>query len=787
MGRGPAAGCSPTGSRSTGRPATDWVETTLGELDALPNVTRLAEATAWAYHDHNFVAVVERRPAQDWIHQRNRKVRAKQVVLACGAIERPLVFADNDRPGIMLASAVRAYLNGHGVRLGDRAVIFTNNDSAYETAFDLASTGCQVSAVIDGRAAPPERLRARCGGLGIEVLSGHHVLRARGARRIHGVEAAPAGRPEQRRLLSCDLLGVSGGWNPTVHLLSQSRGTLRYDPTLTTFVPRQTAQATHLAGAITGAFGLAECLRQGAEAGAAAAAAAGFSASAPAGPAAAPEPDYTIAPLWFVEPVKPGQKAFVDLQNDVTLSDLRLALREGYDSIEHVKRYTTAGMGFDQGKTGNVNIIGAVAETLGAAPGAVGTTTFRPPYTPVEFGAIAGKRPGPGLLPYRHTPMTQWHKDAGAVIYEAGARWQRPGYYPRAGESFQQSVDREALSVRRGAGIYDGSPLGKFELKGADVVTLLDRVTTNAWGDLPVGRGRYAHMLTDDGLILDDGVTFRLDQERYLLSGSTGHAEQIHAWLEKLLHVEWPELGVIMTPVTSQWANATLCGPLARDVLRQAGTDIDLDPTAFPFMAMRDGRVAGHPVRVFRVSFTGELSFEVNTPARHGLALWEALIAAGHDHGICPVGSEANHVLRVEKGFLSLAHEVDGTADPYDLGLGWVVAKAKRDFIGKRALEIRRAAGNPRRELVGLLSEDPKSLIPEGSPITPGGKRCDSEGFVTASVWSVAEERTLALALLHDGRRRIGETVFVKLPDRVMRARVARPIFYDPDGSRLRS
>jgi sarcosine oxidase subunit alpha len=774
-------------ARIDGAPALEWVAKTVAELDGLPEVTRLQDATAWAYHDHNFLAVTERRPDRDWIHQRTWKVRAGQVVIAAGAIERPLVFANNDRPGIMLASAARAYVNGYAVKPGSRAVVFTNNDSAYATAQDLQDAGVQVPAIVDSRETPSAEALAQAARLGIEVLSGHAVVDSHGLRGLTGVEAAPVARQQERRYLNCDLLCLSGGWNPAVHLFSQSRGSLRYDEALATFLPDLPAQACHVAGAATGAFDLPSCLAQGLEAGAEAAKAAGFPTPRSPLPETEPAPAYGIEPFWFVETPTRGKKAFVDFQSDVTLSDLKLALREGYQSIEHVKRYTTAGMGFDQGKTGNVNIIGAVANTLGALPGEIGTTTFRPPYTPVEFGAIAGKRPGPLVLPYRHTPMTPWHQAAGAVMYEAGARWRRPGYYPRDGETLQETVDREAGAVRHRVGIYDGSPLGKFELKGPDVVTFLERVYTNDWADLQPGQGRYGIMLSDDGLILDDGVTFRLNQERYLMTASTAGAERVYQWLERLLNVEWPDLRVILIPVTSQWANATVCGPLAREVLGAAGTDIDLAREAFPFMALREGVLAGLPVRVYRVSYTGELSFEVNTPSRHGLALWESLMAAGQAHDICPVGSEANHVLRVEKGFLSLAHEVDGTADPYDLGMGWIMSKTKSDFLGKRALEIRRSAGEPRRELVGLLAEAPDGRLPEGAPITPEGRRTDSEGFVSASVWSVVQERSVALGLLTDGRARIGQRVFVRLPDQVIAATVAAPVFHDPKGARLRS
>jgi len=470
----------------------------------------------------------------------------------------------------------------------------------------------------------------------------------------------------------------------------------------------------------------------------------------------------------------------------VTLADVRLAIREGFGAIEHVKRFTTAGMGVDQGKTGNVNVIGAVAAIRQQAPSQVGTTTFRPPYAPVEFGAIAGKRPGPQVFLYRRTPMTPWHEEAGAVMYEAGARWRRPGYYPRPDEAMQDAINRECRAVRNAVGVYDGTPLGKFEIKGPDAVRFLDMMYTNAWSDLKIGQGRYGMMLSDDGLVVDDGVSFRTGPDSWLMMSSTGGADTVYQRLEQYAQMEWPDLRIVITPVTSQWANATVCGPRARDLMNKLGVDFDVGSAAFPFMTYREGIVAGFPARVFRVTYTGEVSFEINVAWRHGLAMWQAVMAAGRDLGIEPVGSEASHVLRVEKGLISTGHEVDGTADPYDLGMGWLIGKSKPDFIGKRALQIRRGQGGPRREMVGIELDDPMSPVPEGSPITPDGIKGDTEGFVSACVWSVVHDRWVALGMLRDGRRRMGERVWIRLPQRAVPARVVRPAYHDLDGKRMR-
>ena len=469
-----------------GRPALDWVKAATAALDTMAHVTRLAEASAWAWREHNLVIVTEQRPGPAHLLQRTWRVRAREVVIATGAIERPIVLAGNDRPGVMLASAARAYVNRYAVRPGRRAVVFTNNDGAYAAAADLAAAGLAVS-LIDCRPAPPSAYGLPAG---IDLNPGHVVTAVKGGRHARGVDIRPAGGGASRHL-DCDLVCLSGGWNPAVHLHSQARGSLRYDERLAAFVPDRSVQRARSAGSANGSFTLAQCLAEGAAAGLTAASAAGHEPRPVEVPDTPDEPAYAITPLWAVEPASPGAKAFVDVQNDVTLADIRLARREGYGAIEHVKRYTTAGMGIDQGKTGNVNVIGILAEEQGVSPAALGTTTFRSPFVPVEFGAIAGHRPGPLVLPYRHTPMTPWHMAEGAVMYEAGARWRRPGYYPRAGESFQESVDREALAVREGAGIYDGSPLGKFEIKGPDALRLLDLVYSNSFAGLKDGEGRY--------------------------------------------------------------------------------------------------------------------------------------------------------------------------------------------------------------------------------------------------------------------------------------------------------
>ncbi|MBC7608656.1 MAG: (2Fe-2S)-binding protein [Polaromonas sp.] len=767
-----------------GQPAMDWVAVVVAELDGMAHVTRLSQASAWAYREANLVVVTERSPATPGIFQRTWRVRAKQVVVAAGAIERPLVFHNNDRPGTMLASAVQTYVNRYAVLPGHRAVVFTNNSSAYEAAADMVAAGMVVTAIVDARSCvPPEALKLVPG---VEVLAGYVVAGTNGRHQIKGVQVRLRNGGATRRI-DCDLLAMSGGWNPVVHLFSQSRGTLRFDEKLTAFVADRAQQPTCCAGAANGLYGLQACLADGAAKGVLAVNALGFAGSAGVIPAATDALDHAIEALWHVEPAKPSDKAFIDLQHDVTVADIGVALLEGYGAVEHVKRYTTAGMGIDQGKTGNINVIGAIAQAQHIRLDAVGTTTFRSPYTPVEFGALVGSRGGSVFLPYRHTPMTGWNIARNAVMQEAGARWSRPSCFPLPGETVEDAVRREVLAVRQNAGVYDGSPLGKFEIKGPDASHLVDMLYTGLISSLKVDMGRYGMMLTDEGLIFDDGVAFRLAPEHYLLSTSTANADEVHRHITHFLQIERPEWQVRVTPVTTAWANATICGPRARALLQALGTDIDVSPEAFPFMAFRQGRVAGLQARVMRVSFTGELSYEVNVRSRDALVLWERVMLAGASWGIEPVGSNANHVLRVEKGFLSLGHEADSTADPIDLGIAWALSKTKQDYLGKRAVAIRRSSGRLRRELVGLLTEDPQRLVIEGAPLTPGGLKMASEGFVSASVWSPMLQRSVALGLLQNGRQRQGETVFIRIKEEVVRALVVEPCFYDAAGEKLRS
>ena len=783
----PGGGLVGSSARINGNSANEWIAEVIDELDACDHVTRLQNATAWGYLEGNHIVISERSPNLEYLQGRNRRVWAKQVIIATGAFERPIVFENNDRPGVMLASAVSSYIRNYAVKPGQNAVVFTTNDSAYRTVSDLRSAGVSISAVVDTRN-QVSRQNRELAEQSTELYTNSVIKKVHGNKRVKGVSIQSRRNNHTARKINCDLLCVSGGWNPIVHLFSQSGGSLAYNNQIQAFVPAAPLQNTFVTGAANGTFSVERSIIEGIEAGQLATKALGLSVQ----PLPRPEVTdqfgnhYDIEEFWSVPRSTERGKAFVDLAGDVTVNDLHLALREGYESIEHLKRYTTTGMGLDQGKTANVTAIGIVAQHAGVDKAEVGTTTFRPPYTPVEFGAFAGSRSDDVVLPYRHTPMTEWHKTAGAVMFEAGARWIRPSYYPLPGEDMDSAIQRECKTVRDGVAIYDGSPLAKFAVRGPDSQALLDLLYTNSFSNLKIQQGRYGIMLFEDGRIFDDGVTFRLSEDQYLMSGATGNGNLLETKLDSFINLERPDLDVLITPVTSQWANATVCGPLARTMLERVESDIDFTSDDFPFMHMREGTFAGLPVRIFRVSFTGELSYEINTPARYGLKLWTHLMKVGQQFGITPIGSEANHVLRVEKGFISLAHEVDGTTDPYDLGMGWIVSKKKSDYVGMRALQIRRDGDNDRQQLIGLLPTNPNEILTEGAPLVSARNATKSEGFVSAGVWSPTINQAIALGLLVKGWERINETVYVNAYGKVSSAVITDPIFYDRAGERLR-
>ena len=780
------------GPEIDGGPAGDWVAEAVATLQRRATVRVLTRTSVAGYYDDNFVTALERvrdhlapGAETDVPRQRLWKIRAKRVVLATGAVERPLVFDGNDRPGVMLASAVTAYVNRYGVVPGRRAVVLTNNDAGYETARALQLGGADVLVADLRDGASPVAVAARDSGISVET--GTAVLAAKGRRRLRGVVVAPLAAPERKRAVAADLLAVAGGWIPAVQLFSQGRGKLRYDDALGALVPDSMVQACDVVGAGNGTLALDAALAEAADAGRAAARAAGFDdGDAVAVPEVAAD---ELAPglnRWIMPGAARG-KAFVDMHNDVTVADVELAVREGYEAAEHLKRYTTAGMGPDQGKTGNPNVLEALAAARGCDVADLGHTTFRPPTVPVALGAVAGPHIGDDMDPIRVTPMHDLHVAAKADFEDVGA-WKRPYTFPRGSETTAAAVARECRAVRDGVGLMDASTLGKIDLQGPDIADMLNRVYSNNWSKLEVGRCRYGLMLNEQGMVFDDGVTARLGPDHYHMTTTTGGAAHVLDWLEEYLQTEWPELQVFATSVTEQWAVAALCGPRAREVLGTLTDDIDLATEAFPFMAVRHGHVAGIAARVFRISYTGELSYEINVAANHGAALWQALMAAGAAHDITPFGTEAMHVLRAEKGFIMVGQETDGTVTPNDLGMSWAVSQRK-DFIGRRSLSLPGPTADDRKQLVGLLPEDGGLVLPEGAQIVAAAREAppmEAIGHITSSYHSPALGRSIALALLRRGRERHDETVQVALLDgRCVPAVVTAPAFYDPDGGRM--
>jgi len=759
-----------------------WVQTLMDELNGYSNVRILTKTMAWGYREQNLVLAYETRDVGK--RELAWRIRSRNVILSMGCTERGLVFPHNDRPGIMLASGLLNYCRNYAVIPGDRIILYTNNNSIKVLAKALLEKGKEIVAIIDTH----EEGLSDYTDLpkDIAVYSGHEINMTTGWNRFRTVIASPI-MGGKSITLHGDLLAVSGGWNPNLQLWIQSGGLFSYADELATFVPTNSEQNVIAVGSLAGKFDFTGEITDTVQKISDLITTSGLDIK----PFQIPEIDklqdkYSIRPYWESENADVGSKSFVDLMNDVTLADIKLALREGYDDIELVKRYTTLGMGLDQGKTGNVNASGIISNATGKTLDEVGLIKYRSPVSPVSFGVL-GKPEGEIVKPYKTTPITKWNRENGAVLYEAGANWKRPGYYLLRDESMMDAINREAIAARTGLAIYDGSPLATFEVKGKDAARFLELIFTIPIHDIPVGMGRYGLMLTEEGFILDDGVCFNMAENWYQLSLSTGNVDLVHQHLEKHLQYDFTHLDVTLTNLTLQWMNATVCGSKARTFLQQFTTDIDLTPEAFPFMGIRDGEFNGIPARIARVSFTGELSFEINVRPRDLEQLWEILVQRGDNYGITPIGSETNHVLRVEKGFISLGHEVDGKIDPIDLGLGWVIGKGKKDFIGKRAIELNRTSKLPRKELVGLVSRDPHIQFAEGSPLVASEDNLFVEGHVTASVWSEINQRYVALALLDDGRTRMGDKVNVRNLDGIEAAEVTKPCYYDREGTKLRS
>jgi sarcosine oxidase, subunit alpha len=783
-----------TGATVDGQPGWDWVRATVAKLSSMDNVRILPRTTAFGYYAQNMVGLAERvtehlaTPDPDLPRERLWRVRADRVVIATGAIERHMVFADNDRPGIMLASAARAYLNHYGVTVGRNVGVYTANDSAYAAALDLHRAGVKVAAIVDLRDDPKGEAIEAARAAGIEVLSAHAVTRTGGRLRVASMSVAPkAGGTE--RAIPIDALLVSSGWTPSVHLFSQSRGKLSFDAERQIFLPGAAAQDCLSVGACNGTEGLAETVEHALAAGETAAKASGGRKGKAIKLSAATTESWSGGMSGSAPGAEPGKivKAFVDFQNDVTAKDIGQAVREGMRSIEHVKRFTTNGMATDQGKTSNLHGLAIASEILGKPMPEVGLTTFRPPFTPVTFGAIVGHGRGALFDPTRKTPIHSWAEGEGAVFEDVG-HWKRAWYFPRAGEDMHKAVARECRTVRQSAGIFDASTLGKIEVVGPDAATFMELLYTNPWQKLGVGRCRYGIMLREDGFVMDDGVVGRLAEDRFHVTTTTGGAARVLHHMEDYLQTEFPHLNVWLTSVSEQWAVIAVQGPKARNIVAPLVEDIDLSDEAMPHMSVREGRVCGVPARLFRMSFTGERGYEINVPADYGRAVWEAVWAEGQKHGACAYGTETMHVLRAEKGFIIVGQETDGTVTPGDLGLDWAIGSKKTDFVGIRGLKRPDLVASGRKQLVGLKTKDPKTVLEEGAQIVVDPNQpvpMKMIGHVSSSYWSENCGRSIALAMVQDGRSLMGQTLFVPMPDKVIEVEVTSPVFFDEKGERV--
>jgi len=739
------------GSVVESSPATDWIGARTHELDELPGVTLLRRTTAVGCYDHNVLALSERNhpPRAGMPRERYWIARAGRVVLATGAIEQPLIFGHNDRPGIMLAGAIRQYLLRYGVAPGRRVLLAANNESVYGLAKELKEAGVKVLGVVDSRHDVPEATRAAMQSLSIEISLGSIPVDTAGFSALRSVTVGRLSNDGRRinstQTLECDALAVSGGWSPNLHLFAQAGGKLAYDPVSGSLQP--TAPHPSIEIEIAGSAALA----------------------IPIGPR--------------VSPVGNTRRQWVDLLHDVTVADLELALRENYTSVEHVKRYTTVGMAADQGKTSAAATLGILARIRGIPAAELGHTTLRPPFTPVTLGAIAGRDIGERYAPSRLLPIHAWHARHGALVRDF-AGWQRPVAYMESGESREMATLREARSVRAACGLFDASPLGKIEVQGPDALEFLDRFYINDLKTLQPGRVRYGLMLRETGAIFDDGTVVMLAPGHFLITTTSGNAERVYAWLEEWRQCEWPRLRVAITAVTEQWATISLAGPRARAILSKLDSSIDLTRSEFPHLTMRTGRLLNLPTRIYRVSFTGELTYEINVPAAAGPRLWEALLEAGAPEELKPLGLDALLQLRLEKGFLHVGTETDATTVPADVGWGKVAAQKASDFVGKRSLALPENLRSDRLQLVGLTME-PGRIFVVGSHLRLADSRDPSDGWITSAGTMASTGDPIALAMLRAGHQQIGTEVTVQDGDAVTHARVVSPPFFDKSGGRM--
>ncbi len=797
-----------------GLSASAWLTNIINELKSLPNVTLRSRTTAFALHDMNMVQATEQ--LQDHLPQtakintqrreRLHRIRASHVVLATGAFERPLVFDNNDLPGMMTASALSTYFNRYGVVCGTKAVMMTNNDFAYQGAVDLAAAGIKIT-LVDTREEINPEWAMKTKAHGIEVYAGYGIGEALGAREVNGVQLVKLDPLKNEALekgpyIACDVVASSGGLSPTVHLFCHDGGRPKWEDACQAFVASANGRAQDgifCVGAITGSFALEESLNNAHKTLGELLVSLGKTINSSNLAFNTNEILATPArPIFYIPNVKSKRKnlfnrpkAFVDFQNDVAVSDIHLAVRENYRSIEHIKRYTALGFGTDQGKLSNVNGFAIAAEALGKTIPEVGTTTYRPAYTPISFGALAGPHVGDTFEPRRYTAMQAQHIQYGAAFEPVG-QWMRPWYFAKHGEDMHTAVNRECLAARNSVGLLDASTLGKIDIQGQDAREFLNRIYANAWSQLAPGKCRYGLMLDEAGMVMDDGVTACISDTHFLMTTTSGGAARVMAWLEKWHQTEWPELEVYMTSVTDHWATAALVGPKSREVLAKLCTDIDLSKDAFKLMDWRDGTVAGVPARVFRISFSGELAYEVNVDASYGDYLWRALMQAGAEFDITPYGTEAMHVLRAEKGFIIVGQDTDGSVTPFDLDMAWALSMNKPySFLGKRSLARSDTCRTDRKQLVGLLTEDPGVVLKEGAQLINSPNTTPPVpmlGHVTSSYYSAFLGRSIAMGFVIDGMKRRDKEgdniVYAWANGKAVKVKIVSPVFVDKQGAR---
>ena len=771
-----------------GLPGAGWAHAAVAELRGFAEVRLMPRTTVFGVYDGGIFGAVERVsdhvpvPGHHQVRQRLWRITAKRTVLASGATERGIVFGGNDRPGIMMAAAVRMYLNRFAVAAGRRVAVFTNNDDGWRTARDLQASGAGIAAVVDVRESVPGGLT---NGIDAAVITGGVVTATSGGGGIRSLMVQSAAG---RRTVECDILAVSGGWNPNLGLSCHhgSRPTWRDD--IAAFVPGALPQGMAVAGAANGTMTLARCLADGDQKGRTACEAVGFTPKS-GSPYKADDEAFALRAFWHVADSR--QKAFVDFQNDVAASDIMLSEREGFRSVEHLKRYTTLGMATDQGRTANVAGLAIMAELTDRAVPEVGTTRHRPPYTPVAIGAFAGHHRGKSFRPIRRTPSHAWAQSQGAVFVESGP-WMRAQYFPHSGDKdWLETVSREVRGVREHVGFCDVSTLGKIELQGPDAGAFLDRLYINSFSSLPVGRTRYGLMLREDGFVLDDGTVSRMGDERFFMTTTTANAGRVFQHMHFCHQVLWPELDVQFVSATDQWAQFSVAGPNARRVLQTiVDRPSEIDNGEFPYMAAAELTVCGGlPARLYRISFSGELAYEIGVPARYGYALAGVLLEAGAPFGIVPYGVEALGVMRIEKGHVA-GNELDGRTTAKDLGFGRMMS-TKKDYIG-RVLAGRPALLDPERpSITGLKPVDPSQRLRAGAHLLPVGAAAraeNDEGIVTSVAFSPSLGHWIGLGLLRRSEERVGQRVQAVDPVRnnTVEVEVCAACFIDPQGERLR-